>query len=155
MNAAHTPTRTTSGGWWRELPVERKIAVLFATNAVINWLVSVRGIVDPAGAAAMFQFERPPAEYTFVLRLWSSFIFMFGCMFWEVSRDVRRKAALIKYNWIEKSLTAGAVTLGFFAGQTPPRMMFLIVLTNWLWIPALLYFDLQLRKALRGSKSDG
>ena len=150
MIAAQTPT----AGWWRRLTLERRIAILFGTNAIINWIVSVRGIIDPAGAAAAFQFDAPPEEYTFVVRLWSSFIFMFGCMFWEVSRDVRRKAALIKYNWIEKSLTAGAVTLGFLAGQTPSLIMFLIFLTNWLWIPPLLYFDLRLRKAMRGSRSD-
>ena len=32
-----------------------------------------------------------------VVRLWQGFVFMFGCMFWEVSRDVAGKAALIKY----------------------------------------------------------
>jgi hypothetical protein len=32
--------------WRRGLPLDRKIAVLFATNAVINWALSMRGIVD-------------------------------------------------------------------------------------------------------------
>lgn len=138
-----------SRGGWRELSLERKTSLLFAANAIINWTLSVRGIIDPTAMAATFQFERPPAEYTFVLRLWSSFIFMFGCMFWEVSRDVRRKAALIKYNWIEKSLTAAAVTFGFFAGEAPVRMMLLIVLTNWLWIPPIFYLDVRLRRTAR------
>ncbi len=143
-------SRTPNAGWWGSLTVERKIAVLFGVNAVINWVVSIRGIIDPTGAAAAFLFEGPAGEYTFVLRLWSSFIFMFGCMFWEVSRDVRRKAALIKYNWIEKSLTAGAVTIGFLVGEAPIRIMCLIILTNWLWIPPLIYFDVRLRREMRG-----
>lgn len=71
---------------------------------------------------------------------------MFGCMFWEVSRDVRGKRALIKYNWIEKTITATAITLGYFAEDIPGRLMFLIVLTNWLWIPFILWGDVSVRK---------
>ena len=33
------------------MTTERKVALLFASNAVINWLVSVRGIIDPVAAA--------------------------------------------------------------------------------------------------------
>jgi len=33
-------------------------------------------------------------------------------MFWEVNRDVRGKAALLKYNCIEKTITATAITYG-------------------------------------------
>lgn len=36
------------------MTVERKVTLLFAVNAVINWVVSLRGIVDPVGAAAAF-----------------------------------------------------------------------------------------------------
>ncbi len=75
--------------------VERKIMWLFRVNAVINWVVSIRGILDPVSYATAFGFIEAPDEYTFVIRLWASFIFMFGCMFWEVSRNVHSKAALI------------------------------------------------------------
>jgi hypothetical protein len=114
--------------------IEKQASVLFAANAIINWIVSVRGIFDPVGMAAAF--HGSPPNYPFMIRLWSAFIFMFGCMFWETSRDIRGKAALMKYNWIEKTLTAGAVTLGYFQGEAPARLMILIVLTNWLWIPS-------------------
>ena len=60
---------------------------------------------------------------------------MFGCMFWEVSRDVGGKAALIKYNWIEKTITATTITIGYGIGDIPKRLMLLIIFTNWLWIP--------------------
>jgi hypothetical protein len=125
--------------------LERQARLLFAANAVINWVVSVRGIVDPAGMAALF--GGAPPDYPFMLRLWSAFVFMFGCMFWETSRDIARKAALMKYNWIEKSITATAVTLGFLQGEAPLRLMVLIVLTNWLWIPFILYYDVAIRHA--------
>jgi hypothetical protein len=86
-----------------------------------------------------------------MLRLWMGFVFMFGVMFWETSRNVRQKVALVKYNWIEKSITAGAITLGWFAGEVPQRLMVMIVLTNWLWIPALIWFDFALRRSLVAS----
>ena len=129
------------------MTLEQKGRWLFGANAIINWVISVRGIVDPVGLALAF--GGPAPNYPFVLRLWSAFIFMFGCMFWEVSRDPAGKHALAKYNWIEKTLTATAVTLGYFAGQAPPRLMLLVILTNWLWIPAILAWDIAQGRALK------
>ena len=133
------------------MSLERKIAWLFRACALINWTASIRGIIDPVGYLSLLGGASP--EYTFVFRLWSAFVFMFGCMFWEVSRDVCRKAALIKYNWIEKTITALAVTLGFMTGDTPSRLMVLIIFTNWLWIPFILYYEIRLRGALNSRLS--
>jgi hypothetical protein len=129
------------------MTAERRVGLLFAVNAVINWLVSLPGIIDPVGAAAAFGGEAP--NYPSVVRLWQGFVFMFGCMFWEVSRDVRRKVALLKYNWIEKTITATAITAGYFTGDIPDRLMLLIILTNWLWIPFILWADLTMRRVHR------
>lgn len=129
---------------------EQKIKWVFVVNALINWSLSVRGIIDPVGMIVAF--GGAPANYTFVIQLWSAFVFMFGCMFWEVSRDVIAKSALIKYNWIEKTLTATAVTLGFLRGEAPVQLMGMIVLTNWIWIPFIAYFDSQLAIQRRQGK---
>lgn len=126
--------------------VEVKNRWLFRVCAVINWTVSIRGIFDPLGYMVAFGGVEP--EYAFIFRLWSGFIFMFGCMFWEVSRDVERKAALVKYNWIEKTITALAVSSGYLLSDVPTKMMIVITLTNWAWIPVLLYYDLRLRTVL-------
>ncbi len=128
------------------MTLERKISVLFTINAFINWIVSIRGIIDPSGFVQAF--GGPAPEYEFAFRVWMGLVFMFGCMFWEVSRDVRGKAALIKYNWIEKTITATGVTVGYFTGDATARAMLLIVLTNWAWIPFLFYYDMRLRAAL-------
>ena len=133
----------------RNMSTERNVSLLFATNAVINWCVSIPGIVDPVRTAVAFGGVAP--TYPSVIRLWQGFVFMFGCLFWEASRDVRGKRALLKYNWIEKSITAVAITAGYFAGDVPPRLMFLIVLTNWLWIPFIFWGDLAVRRLARGS----
>ena len=129
------------------MTIEDKGRWLFGVNAVINWIVSIRGIVDPVGMAIAFGGATP--NYPFMLRLWSAFVFMFGCMFWEVSRHPVTKHSLAKYNWIEKTITASAVTIGYLAGQAPPRLMILIVLTNWLWIPLILAYDIVQGRALK------
>jgi hypothetical protein len=123
----------------------RNVRWLFLANALINWTVSLPGIVDPSGAAAAFGGVEP--NYPSVIRLWQGFVFMFGCLFWEVSRDVPGKAALIKYNWIEKTITASAITLGFVLGDIPQRLMILIAFTNWLWIPFIVWADVAVRRA--------
>jgi len=126
------------------MTLERKVSLLFASNAVINWTVSLPGLIDPVRAAIAF--GGAPPNYPSTVRLWQGFVFMFGCMFWEVSRDVRAKASLLKYNWIEKTITATALTAGYFLGDIPPRLMLLIVFTNWLWIPWILWGDLAIRR---------
>jgi hypothetical protein len=126
-----------------------KVAWLFGINAAINWTVSLRPLVDPVGAALAF--GGPAPVYPFIVRLWAAFVFMFGCMFWEVRRNPTGKVALVKYNWIEKTLTAAAVTLGYLAGEAPQRLMVLIVFTNWLWIPVVLWADLALRGSIRAN----
>jgi len=129
------------------LTIEDKGRWLFGINAVINWLISIRGIVDPIGLAATF--GGAPPNYPFMLRLWTGFVFMFGCMFWEVSRHPVAKHSLAKYNWIEKTITAVVVSVGYINGQAPPRLMILIVLTNWLWIPLILAYDIAQGRTLR------
>jgi hypothetical protein len=68
----------------------------------------------------------------------------------EASRDVRGKVALLKYNWIEKTITATVITLGYFTGDIPARLMVLIILTNWFWIPFILWGDMAVRKTMMG-----
>jgi hypothetical protein len=126
------------------MTTERKVALLFATNAVINWVVSLPGIIDPARTAQAF--GGMPPNYPSLIRLWQGFVFMFGCLFWEASRDVRGKVALLKYNWIEKSITAVAITAGYATGDIPDRLMLLIILTNWLWIPFIMWGDFAVRR---------
>lgn len=135
------------------LSLDQRISWLFRLNALLNVALSTRGIIDPVGLTAMF--GGPAPNYPFLVRLWSGLVFMFGLMFWETSRDVRKKAVLIKYNWIEKTITATAVTLGFVAGNVPENLMLLIVFTNWLWIPFILYADIRLRRDMQAHAKRG
>lgn len=129
----------------------RNVSWLFASNALINWTVSIQGIIDPHEAVATFDGHDP--NYPSIIRLWQGFVFMFGCMFWEVSRDAKVKAALIKYNWIEKTITAIAITIGYIIGDIPIKLMVLIVFTNWLWIPFLIWADIAMLKDIKYRKA--
>lgn len=124
------------------MDTERWATWLFRANAVINWVLAVRMIAEPLSMSLIF--GGPPPNYPFIVRLWGRFVFMFGCMFWEVSRDVYAKHALVKYNWIEKTITGSAVAVGWAAGEAPAALMALIVMTNWVWIPVLIHVDLAL-----------
>jgi hypothetical protein len=127
--------------------LDQQATWLFRVNAVINVVVAARGIVDPTGMAATF--GGPAPNYPFLIQLWSGLVLMFAVMFWETSRDIRGKSVLVKYNWIEKSITACAVTAGFIVGDTPARLMLLIVFTNWIWIPIIISYDIRLRRVMR------
>jgi len=132
------------------MSVETQAAWLFRINAVTNWALSIGAIVTPAAVAVWY--GGPVPNYPSIIRLWAGLVFMFGCMFFDTSRDVVAKRHLIKYNWIEKTITAAVITLGYFQGDVPPRLMLLIVLTNWLWIPAILYYDIAVRRLARRAR---
>ena len=126
------------------MPVETQAAWLFRINAVTNWILSIGPILAPV--AVTVAYGGPTPNYPSIIRLWAGLVFMFGCMFFDTSRDVIAKRHLIKYNWIEKTITATAITLGYLLGDVPPRLMLLIVLTNWLWIPVILYYDVAVQR---------
>lgn len=134
------------------MTVDRQAQWLCRITAVINWTVSVPGIVYPVGVVATYGGQ---STYPFLVRLINGWVFMFGWMFWETGRNVRAKSVLLKYNWIEKSVVALAVTLGYFMGETPPRLMFSVFLTNWLWIPVIIYYDLAVRRLVRSVATNG
>ena len=126
------------------MTIDKQAQWLCRITAVINWTLSVPGIVDPIRVAAVYGGR---LDYPFLVRLINGWVFMFGCMFWETGRNVRTKSVLFKYNWIEKSVVAITVTLGYLMGETPPRLMFSVFLTNWLWIPVIIYYDRAVRQS--------
>jgi hypothetical protein len=124
---------------------EKYASWLFKINALTNKTLSIRAIVDPVGMTAPF--GGVASNYPFLVRLWAGLVFMCGCMFCrETGCNIRGKRALIKYNWIAKGFVALSTTLGYFSGDVTVRLVALIILTNWVWIPFILYFDLAIRK---------
>jgi hypothetical protein len=130
------------------MTIDRQARLLCRVTATINWTVSLPAIIDPIGVAGAYGSD---VSHPFLVRLINGWVFMFGCMFWETGRDVRAKSALFKYNWIEKSVVAGVVTLAYLTGEAPPRLMLSVFLTNWLWIPVIFYYDRAVRRLGRGA----
>jgi hypothetical protein len=114
-------------------------ALVFRIGAIVNWLVAIGGFVDPTWIAQTAGI--PPANYPFLVRIWTGMVIMFGAMFWEISSDMDRKRHLIKYAWIEKSITSLSVTIGYLSGSAPGEILILIVFTDYVWIPVFLYYD--------------
>jgi len=126
------------------MSLEAKTRWWLRTDAVISWALALPGLVDPAGMATYFGAEEP--TYSFLVRLWSGFLFVFGWVSWEASRNVAARHVLLKYIWIEKAIVAFSVLVGHLGGEAPPNLMGLILLTNLPWIPPILYCDVALRK---------
>lgn len=124
--------------------MDNKGKIIFRLGAISNWIVAVGGIIDPNLMADVFKI--PPANYPFLIRIWTGMVFMFGAMFWEISGDLYKKRHLIKYSWIEKCVTAASVTIGYFSGDAPGLLFVLILFTDYLWIPLFLYYDLKMRR---------
>jgi hypothetical protein len=77
-----------------------------------RWILSVRGIVDPDDMALLSGGAMP--NYPITIRLWSGLVFMFGVMLWDSSNNVRGKLPMLKYNWIDKTITAPRPSLSGF-----------------------------------------
>ena len=56
--------------------LHRNVRWLFMANALVNWTLSVRGIVDPLGAAAAYGGIEP--NYPSLIRLWQGFVALRG-----------------------------------------------------------------------------
>jgi hypothetical protein len=128
----------------KEIAMNEKGPLIFRLGAISNWLVAIGGIISPTLVAKTFAVV--PANYPFLVRIWTGMVFMFGAMFWEISRDMFGKRHLIKYAWIEKCITATSVTIGYFAGYVPGLLFMLILFTDYLWIPPFMYYDFAMQR---------
>ena len=68
------------------MSVRTQAAWLFRINAFTNWTLSIGAIVTPAAVAGWY--GGPEPNYPSIVRLWAGLVFMFGCMFFDTSRDV-------------------------------------------------------------------
>jgi len=122
-----------------QLNINLNGALVFRIGAIVNWLVAIGGFIDPTWVAHTSGIV--PANYPFLVRIWTGMVIMFGAMFWEISSDMDGKRHLIKYAWIEKSITALSVTIGYVSGRAPGKIIILIIFTDYVWIPVFLYYD--------------
>ncbi len=106
------------------------IPTMFRAAAIQNWLVSVPVVVSPEKSARMVGARAPKPG--FPTRAWAGMAVMFGLMFLEVGADPLGKRALVRYAWLEKLVSALAVTVGYRSGEATKRSLALLTFTDWL-----------------------
>lgn len=96
-----------------------------------------------------------PPNYPFLAWIWSGMAFLWGVMFWEISRDITAKYSLIKYTYLEKLVTSVSVSAGFAVGHVPLSFFVLILFTDMIWIPIFATIHLMARKSFSEQKEGG
>lgn len=110
---------------------------MFRAAGVANWLIAGPSMLAPVRSAELLRAKppRPP----FPVQAWSGMAVMFGFMFWEIAKDPLGKRALIRYGWVEKLVSAVAITIGYRAGDAPRSTLILLTLSDWAMIPPFAY----------------
>ena len=122
--------------------------LIFKLGAISNWLVTVPAVLLPDVTANSLGLDIGGSG-AFLMRIWAGMAFLWGCMFWEISRDLRGHRRMIKYSWTEKVVTATSVTIAFFQGSIGWLCFGMVLYTDYLWIPLFLYYDIHTRREAR------
>jgi hypothetical protein len=113
------------------------IPKLFRAAGVANWLIAGPSMLAPRRSSQLFG-AKPP-DPPFPLQAWSGMAFMFGFMFQEIAADPLGKRALVRYGYLEKLVSATAVTVGYRAGDAPRATLALLTLSDWALILPFAY----------------
>ena len=124
---------------------------VFKLAAISNFAVTLPVLVAYNHVIAALPYH--PPNYPFLVWIWSGMAFLWGVMFWEISRDMKAKYALIKYTYLEKLVTSVSVSAGFAAGQVPLSFFVLILFTDMIWIPIFATIHLMARKSFLEQKA--
>ncbi len=113
------------------------IPKLFRGASLVNFAIGAPSMVAPRRTARLF--GSPAPKPAFPMQAWSGMAFMFGFMFREIAADPLEKRALIRYGWVEKLVSASAVTVGYRAGEAPRSSLALLTLADWAMIAPFIY----------------
>jgi hypothetical protein len=115
-------------------------STIYKVAAISNFLVTIPTFVAYDRAIALFATARP--NYPFLVWIWAGMAFLWGAMFWEISRDVVRTSPMIKYSYFEKGVTSTSVLMAYFSGNVPTEFLVGIVFTDMIWIPLFIWVHL-------------
>jgi hypothetical protein len=120
----------------------------YRAAALSNVVATVPAFVAYDQVVKQLADERP--NYPFLVRIWAGMAFLWGVMFWEISRDPAGRYPMLKYTWLEKMVTSGAVTVAWRSREVPNRFMASVVVTDVVWIPVFWVLQVRLRRAIKG-----
>jgi hypothetical protein len=115
-------------------------SAIYKVAAISNFLVTIPAFVAYDRAVALFATARP--DYPFLVWIWAGMAFLWGVMFWEISRDVVRSSPMIKYSYLEKGVTSTSVLIAYFSRNVPTNFLVGIVFTDMIWIPIFIWVHL-------------
>jgi hypothetical protein len=121
----------------------------YRAAAISNVVVSLPAFVAYDRAVAVLAAEERP-RYPFLVHIWAGMALLWALMFREISRDPIHRYPMVKYTWLEKLVTSGAVTVAWRRHEVPNRLVASIVVTDIVWIPIFLVFQLRLRSSRKG-----
>jgi hypothetical protein len=121
---------------------------LYRIAAISNFIVTLPALL--AYDRVVSQLPPPAPNYPFLVWIWSGMAFLWGVSFWEISRDPRAKYPLIKYSYLEKTVTSLSVFVGFLAHHVPALLMVFVVFTDVIWIPFFVAAQVRVRARALG-----
>lgn len=114
---------------------------VFRLAAISNWLVTVVAVVDPQRGADLIALG--PLSHPYLFRIWAGMAFLWGIFFWEIAGDLDGKRRMIKYAWLEKTVTAVSVTIAYYRGEVGIECMGMVLFTDYLWIPLFIFYQVR------------
>ena len=114
-------------------------STIYKVAAISNFIVTLPAFVAYDRSVALF--ATAPPNYPFLVWIWAGMAFLWGVMFWEISRDLIGAAPMIKYSWLEKSITSTSVLIAYLSKNVPTAFLVSIVFTDIIWIPIFIWIQ--------------
>lgn len=108
-------------------------SIIFKIAAISNFIVTIPAFIVYDIYVNMM--TPIPPIYPFLVWIWCGMAFLWGVMFWEISTDIIEKISMIKYSYLEKSITSISVLIAFLMGNVPVSFLIMIIITDIIWIP--------------------
>jgi hypothetical protein len=105
----------------------------YGIGGVLNFVVTLPAFIAYNWYVGMFKSAHP--NYPFLVWIWAGMAFLWGVSFLEIARDPMQAYPLVKYSWLEKSITSLSVIIAFLIGDVPRSFLVTIFVTDVIWIP--------------------
>jgi hypothetical protein len=140
----------TRGGLARadDASVEAQVARLYRLAAVANGIVAIPPMVAYSTVLPVW-FTDPP-RYRFLLSIWAGMAALWGVMFVEISASPVAAERLIKYSYLEKTVTSVSVFGLARRDRLPHRLLVGVFFTDVVWIPLFGWAHLRVRRLRNG-----
>ncbi len=119
-------------------------STIYKLAAISNFLVTIPAFVAYDRTVALFGTARP--DYPFLVWIWAGMAFLWGVMFWDISRDLVRASPMIKYSYLEKGVTSTSVLIAYLSRNVPTAFLVAIAFTDMVWIPLFIWVHVTLAR---------